>query len=55
MKNHNIITNIVPVIMPVPICMYEKKNGPFHKKFITTFVIDVSHLSGEISTFKMNS
>lgn len=56
MKNHNIITNIVPVIMPVPICMYEKKkDGPFHKKFITTFVIDVSHLSGEISTFKMNS
>lgn len=25
-----------------------KKNGPFHKKFIPTFVIDVSHLSDEI-------
>lgn len=44
MKNYNIIINIVLVIMLVLICMYEKKNGLFYKKFIIIFVIDVFYL-----------
>lgn len=51
MKNYNIIINIVLVIMLVLICMYEKKNGLFYKKFIIIFVIDVFYLLSEIINF----